>query len=66
MLLKTPLARITKGSLNCKYKGWEREEGMRPVRGDYDPPLPATPAGTAVLGVQGNSSKPPESEKGNA
>ena len=64
MLLKTPLARITKGSLNCKHKGWEREEGTRPVRGDYDPPLPAAPAGTAVLGVEGNSSKPAR-EKGN-
>ena len=65
MLLKTPLARITKGSLNCKYKGWEREEGMRPVRGDYKSPLPATPVGTAVLGVQGDGSKSPASEKGN-
>lgn len=26
---------------------------MRPVRGDYILPLPATPVGTAVLGVQG-------------
>lgn len=45
LLLKTPLARITKGSLNCKYKGWEREEGMRPVRGDYILPSQQHPRG---------------------
>lgn len=42
----------------------ERGRDERPVRGEYDPPLPAAPAGTAVLGVEGNSSKPAR-ERGN-
>lgn len=35
LLLKTPLARMTKGGVNYRHKGREREEGTGPVRGDY-------------------------------
>lgn len=65
LLLKTPLARMTKGSLNCRHKGWEREKGTGPVRGDYDPPLPATHHGDGCAARPWNSSKPPACEKGN-
>lgn len=46
---------MTKGSLNCRHKGWEREKGMGPVRGDYDPPLPATHPGDGCAARPGTA-----------
>lgn len=55
LLLKTPLARMTKGSLSCRHKGWEREEGTRSVRSDTVFPSQQHTAGVTVLRVQGTA-----------
>lgn len=72
LLLKTPLAQMTKGSLNCRHKGWERERKGRDQSGVITilPSQQHTAGTTAVLRVHGtvctwNSSKLPASEKGN-